>query len=135
MANRFLPKRPACSPPRERGRPHGRARCCALLRIGWTVKRQAGSHCTLSRPGWPDYVFAFHDADEIGPRIMARVAEQTGLRPGDLWRHLACGPLIARYHRPPARHATRARGWHPCRRRGAWSAATAWFREHSANPD
>jgi predicted RNA binding protein YcfA (HicA-like mRNA interferase family) len=39
----------------------------ALLRIGWQVKRQSGSHKTLSRPGPPDYVFAFHDGDEIGP--------------------------------------------------------------------
>jgi predicted RNA binding protein YcfA (HicA-like mRNA interferase family) len=57
----------------------------ALLRIGWRVKRQkAGSHTTLSRDGWPDYVFAFHDGDEIGPRMLARVARHTGLTPDDL---------------------------------------------------
>jgi predicted RNA binding protein YcfA (HicA-like mRNA interferase family) len=57
----------------------------ALLRIGWTLKRQAGgSHRVLSRPGWPDYVFAFHDGEEIGPHMMARVARQTGLKPEDL---------------------------------------------------
>ena len=56
----------------------------ALLRIGWTIKRESGSHRTLSREGWPDYVFAFHDADEIGPRMVARVAKHTGLRPEDL---------------------------------------------------
>jgi predicted RNA binding protein YcfA (HicA-like mRNA interferase family) len=56
----------------------------ALRRIGWTIKRQTGSHRTLSRPGWPDYVFAFHDGDEIGPRMMARIAKHTGLRPDDL---------------------------------------------------
>jgi predicted RNA binding protein YcfA (HicA-like mRNA interferase family) len=39
----------------------------ALLRLGWSVKRQSGSHRTLSRPGWPDVVFAFHDDEEIGP--------------------------------------------------------------------
>jgi predicted RNA binding protein YcfA (HicA-like mRNA interferase family) len=39
----------------------------ALLRIGWTVKRQSGSHRTLSREGWPDFVFAFHDGDEMAP--------------------------------------------------------------------
>ena len=38
----------------------------ALLEIGWQLKRQAGSHRTLSREGWPDYVFAFHDGEEIG---------------------------------------------------------------------
>lgn len=51
----------------------------ALLRIGWSIKRQRGSHKTLERQGWPDYVFAFHDGDEIGPRMLARVAKNTGL--------------------------------------------------------
>lgn len=44
-----------------------------LLRLGWEVKRQSGSHKTLSRNGWPDFVFAFHDSDEIGPKMLARV--------------------------------------------------------------
>lgn len=56
----------------------------ALLRIGWRVKRQAGSHRTLTRDGWADYVFAFHDGDELGPRMLARIAKQTGLEPSDL---------------------------------------------------
>ncbi|MDP2957010.1 MAG: type II toxin-antitoxin system HicA family toxin [Longimicrobiales bacterium] len=56
----------------------------ALLRIGWQVKRESGSHCTLSREGWPDFVFAFHDSDEVGPRMLVRVARHTGLRPEDL---------------------------------------------------
>jgi predicted RNA binding protein YcfA (HicA-like mRNA interferase family) len=51
----------------------------ALLRIGWIVKRQSGSHRTLSRPGWPDFVFAFHDNEELGPRMLARIAKRTGL--------------------------------------------------------
>ncbi len=56
----------------------------ALLRIGWSVKRQTGSHATLERPGWPDMVWAFHDREEIGPRMLARIAKATGLRPEDL---------------------------------------------------
>jgi predicted RNA binding protein YcfA (HicA-like mRNA interferase family) len=56
----------------------------ALLRIGWTVKRQSGSHWTLQRPGWPDFVFAFHDGEEIGPRMLARIAKHTGLTVNDL---------------------------------------------------
>jgi predicted RNA binding protein YcfA (HicA-like mRNA interferase family) len=66
--------------------PSARARrvLAALLRIGWSVKRSAGSHRTLERPGWPDFVFAFHDGDEIGPRMLARIARSTGLRPEDL---------------------------------------------------
>ena len=56
----------------------------ALLRIGWKVKRQTGSHRLLSRSGWPDLVFAFHDGDEIGPRMLNRIAKHSGLRPEDL---------------------------------------------------
>jgi predicted RNA binding protein YcfA (HicA-like mRNA interferase family) len=56
----------------------------ALLRIGWRVERERGSHRILRRSGWPDYVWAFHDGVEIGPRMMARIAKRTGLRPGDL---------------------------------------------------
>jgi predicted RNA binding protein YcfA (HicA-like mRNA interferase family) len=57
----------------------------ALLRIGWNVKRETGSsHRVLERPGWPDYVFAFHDDEEIGPRMLARVAKRTGLSADDL---------------------------------------------------
>jgi predicted RNA binding protein YcfA (HicA-like mRNA interferase family) len=56
----------------------------ALIRIGWHVKRQSGSHRTLAREGFSDYVFAFHDGDEIGPRMLARIAKHTGLRPEDL---------------------------------------------------
>jgi predicted RNA binding protein YcfA (HicA-like mRNA interferase family) len=56
----------------------------ALLKIGWTIKRSTGSHRVLSRTGWSDYVFAFHDQDEIGPRMLARIARATGLTPDDL---------------------------------------------------
>jgi predicted RNA binding protein YcfA (HicA-like mRNA interferase family) len=57
----------------------------ALLRNGWSIKRQSGgSHRVLERIGWPDFVFAFHDGEEIGPRMLARIAKHTGLQPGDL---------------------------------------------------
>jgi predicted RNA binding protein YcfA (HicA-like mRNA interferase family) len=56
----------------------------ALLRIGWSIKRESGSHRILTRPGWPDVVFAFHDDEEIGPRMLARIAKATGLKPEDL---------------------------------------------------
>jgi predicted RNA binding protein YcfA (HicA-like mRNA interferase family) len=66
--------------------PSTRARLvlAALLRIGWRLKRQSGSHRTLAREGYPDLVYAFHDAEEIGPRMLARIARRTGLRPEDL---------------------------------------------------
>ncbi|MEX1324487.1 MAG: type II toxin-antitoxin system HicA family toxin [Synechococcaceae cyanobacterium] len=43
----------------------------ALESIGWRVKRQSGSHRILCR-------------EEIGPRMLARLARHTGLTPGDL---------------------------------------------------
>ena len=67
--------------------PSTRARqdLAALLRIGWTIKRQSGtSHRVLSRPDWPDFVFAFHDRQEIGPKMLARIAKHTGLTPDEL---------------------------------------------------
>lgn len=56
----------------------------ALRRIGWRIKRTSGSHRTLARDGWDDFVFAFHDDEEIGPRMLARIARRTGLTPEDL---------------------------------------------------
>jgi predicted RNA binding protein YcfA (HicA-like mRNA interferase family) len=57
----------------------------ALLRIGWITKRQSGtSHRILARPGWPDYVFAFHEGEELGPKMLARISKHAGLTPEDL---------------------------------------------------
>ena len=55
-----------------------------LLKLGWQVKRQSGSHRTLQREGWPDFVFAFHEGEELGPRMLSRIAKHTGLAPEDL---------------------------------------------------
>jgi predicted RNA binding protein YcfA (HicA-like mRNA interferase family) len=56
----------------------------ALVSIGWRVKRQTGSHKVLEREGWDNYVFAFRDSDEIGAKMLARIAKRTGLNPKDL---------------------------------------------------
>jgi predicted RNA binding protein YcfA (HicA-like mRNA interferase family) len=56
----------------------------ALIGIGWKIKRQSGSHRTLARYGWSDFVFAFHDSEEIGSRMLARISKHTGLKPSDL---------------------------------------------------
>jgi len=56
----------------------------ALLDIGWRVKRQRGSHQILGKSGYPDYTFAFHEREEIGPRMLARIAKHTDLTPEDL---------------------------------------------------
>ncbi len=56
----------------------------ALLRIGWTMAWQNGSHRRLTRSGWANYTLAFHDGDEVGPSLLAQIAKKTGLKPEDL---------------------------------------------------
>jgi hypothetical protein len=36
----------------------------------------------LARTGWPDYIF--HKGEEIGPKMLARIARKTALKPEDL---------------------------------------------------
>ena len=47
----------------------------ALLRIGWEVAWQKGSHRRLKRAGWPNYTFAFHD-EEAGPGLLAQTCSR-----------------------------------------------------------
>jgi len=56
----------------------------ALKSIGWQEERKSGSHRTLKRKGWPDYIFSFHDGDEIGPKMLQRISKRTGLQSQDL---------------------------------------------------
>ena len=55
-----------------------------LLRLGWSIRRRKGSHRILERIGYPDFTFAFHDREEIGPRMLARISKHTGMLPEDL---------------------------------------------------
>jgi predicted RNA binding protein YcfA (HicA-like mRNA interferase family) len=56
----------------------------ALESIGWRVVRQRGSHRIMAKQGCPDFTFAFHDKEEIGPHMLARIAKYTDLTPNDL---------------------------------------------------
>lgn len=56
----------------------------ALLRKGWALKKQVGSHRKLYRTGYSNYTFCFHDGEEIGPAALSRIGKDTGLRPEDL---------------------------------------------------
>jgi len=38
----------------------------------------------LQRTGYADFVWAFHDSVEIGPKMLARIAKHTGLTAEDL---------------------------------------------------
>jgi hypothetical protein len=39
---------------------------------------------SLSPSNFPNFVFSFHDNEEIGPRMLARIGKRTGLKPEDL---------------------------------------------------
>jgi predicted RNA binding protein YcfA (HicA-like mRNA interferase family) len=55
------------------------------LQIGWKIKKEKGSsHRQLERTGWGEYTWAFPDDDEIGPKMLSRIAKKTGLSPEDL---------------------------------------------------
>lgn len=60
----------------------------ALQRIGWQEKPRistSGSHRQLQNSGYPyEYTWAFHDGEEIGPVMLAKIAKKTGLKPEDL---------------------------------------------------
>jgi predicted RNA binding protein YcfA (HicA-like mRNA interferase family) len=57
----------------------------ALLKIGWYVVSQRGSYIKLKHPRFPNaYTWAFHDNEEIGPKMLSRIAKHTGLTPLDL---------------------------------------------------
>jgi hypothetical protein len=41
-------------------------------------------HVKLHHPDYGNYMFGFHDDEEIGHRMLARIAKHTGLTPDDL---------------------------------------------------
>ena len=57
----------------------------ALLKIGFVFKSEKkGSHVQLQHPKLGPYTFAFHEGEEIGPKMLAKIAKKTGLTPEDL---------------------------------------------------
>jgi predicted RNA binding protein YcfA (HicA-like mRNA interferase family) len=50
---------------------------------GW--RSHGGSHKQLENPNYPyQYTWAFHDSDEIGPVMLAKIAKRAGFKPEDL---------------------------------------------------
>ena len=59
----------------------------ALGRIGWNDDpndTKGSSHKRLVRKGYLPYIWSFDDNEEIGPKMLARIAKHTGLKPNDL---------------------------------------------------
>ena len=49
---------------RETGLDHGTVMGHEFVGRGWSVKWQSGSHTTMQRAEWPDFVWAFHDGED-----------------------------------------------------------------------
>jgi HicA toxin of bacterial toxin-antitoxin, len=43
-----------------------------------------GSHIKLKHSSGATFIWSFHDGVEIGPKMLARIAKGTGLKPTDL---------------------------------------------------
>jgi len=56
----------------------------ALIKKGWSIKRISGSHKILEHSNYNNFVFAFHDNEEIGPKMLSRISKHTGIMPEDL---------------------------------------------------
>jgi predicted RNA binding protein YcfA (HicA-like mRNA interferase family) len=56
----------------------------ALEKNGWQIIRIRGSHKILSKENYPNFIFAFHDKEEIGPKMLSRISKHTDLKPEDL---------------------------------------------------
>jgi predicted RNA binding protein YcfA (HicA-like mRNA interferase family) len=56
----------------------------ALIRKGWVIVSQKGSHIKLRHSVHGTYMFGFHDNEELGRKMLARIAKSTGLDPEDL---------------------------------------------------
>jgi predicted RNA binding protein YcfA (HicA-like mRNA interferase family) len=53
--------------------------------VGWTVKTEKGSsHKQMQHPKWGEATWAFHDSEEIGPKMLSRLAKVYHFTPWDL---------------------------------------------------
>jgi predicted RNA binding protein YcfA (HicA-like mRNA interferase family) len=60
----------------------------ALIRLGWqpapAPAGHKGSHVKLKDSSGALFIWSFHEGQEIGPKMLARIAKHTGLKPSDL---------------------------------------------------
>ena len=48
------------------------------------VGQSSAPRVRIALSDWPQYRFAFHDKEEVGPVMLSEIARHTGLRPDDL---------------------------------------------------
>ena len=60
----------------------------ALRRFGFQVVRARGSHRFLKHADGRSMVFAFHDGETIGPRMLIRVLRDAGLSAKEVQNYL-----------------------------------------------
>ncbi len=65
----------------------------ALQRIGWRHDRTVGSHKILKKDEWPDYPFSFHDSEELGPAILAKISKRPAFGPKTCEAHASLAPV------------------------------------------
>jgi predicted RNA binding protein YcfA (HicA-like mRNA interferase family) len=65
--------------------------------MGWTVKADKGSsHKQMQHPQWGEATWAFHDSEEIGPKMLARLGEGVSLQAiGSVNRRSAWGGRLS----------------------------------------
>ena len=52
-----------------------------LYRNNWSLKRQTGgSHKIFEKEGYQNYSFSFHENEDIGHRMLAKISKDTGLK-------------------------------------------------------
>jgi predicted RNA binding protein YcfA (HicA-like mRNA interferase family) len=60
----------------------------ALQRCGFDVARTRGNHRFLKHSDGRTMVFAFHDRETIGPRMLARILRDARIPLGEIRTHL-----------------------------------------------
>ena len=51
----------------------------ALLKRGFIIARQKGSHRFLKHPDGRVLLFAFHDSETIGPRLLSKILKDASI--------------------------------------------------------
>jgi len=59
-----------------------------LLRLGYSIQaRRGGSHRLLIHPDGRTVLWAFHEGEEIGPRMLAKILKDARIHPEEFLKH------------------------------------------------